>query len=242
MYRDPVGDSMRGEPAEEDPDVERLCRYLATLASEPRLRLLRALRVPARAADIRVPAGRERAGFSPDRVLSRPAVIHHLQALEEAGLVQRLPDEGDYVVNAQIVFSIMEDIGRLARIRPVVDVDVGETRETPRADREPLPPGPKILVVGGPRDGAAFPLAGAGPWAIGRDRTCEVALDYDPHVSRRHLLLHRSPDGAFAIEALAGATNPARLNHRRLDAGARAPLLAGAVIAVGASRLVLQAI
>ena len=223
----------------EEPDVAALSALLKTVASPTRMRLLWALRVPKRAAELRIPAEDDRGGFHHDRLLSRTTLIEHLDVLERAGLIERLPDGGSYVTNQQNVFALVENLGRLASIKPVVQVDVDVTRPTQSGKPPSLPEGPRLLVVGGPGEGQTLALQGDGPWTLGRGPESDLRLDYDPHVSRLQLLLRRERAG-FTVEAVREATNPARLNLAPLSPGQPAPLPPGAVLAAGASRLVFQ--
>jgi DNA-binding transcriptional ArsR family regulator len=226
---------------EEEPDAARLSGALKVLASPTRIRLLWALRVPKKAAELRIPAEGERGGLHAERLLSRTTLIEHLDVLTDAGLVERLDSEGGFVVNQQALFSVVEDFGRLTRIQPVVKVDVDVTRPTQSRAAESLPGGPRLVLVGGPREGQAFPLRGAGPWTVGRAPDAEVRLDYDPHVSRAQVVVRRDATGACSVEASKDATNPARVNFTELRPGLPHPLHPGTIISAGASRLVFQA-
>lgn len=226
-------------PAEDEREVAKLAAVLKVVASPTRLRVLQALRVPKKAADLRIPAEEDRGGLHPERLLSRTTLIEHLDVLQEAGLVERLPGDAGFVVNQQNVFAMVEALGRLARIRPVVEVDVEVTRPQAKAPAPEQPTGPRLVLAHGPREGHAFPLGGDGPWMVGRHANADVRLDYDPHVSRQQVVL-RKERGGFVVEALRESTNPSRLNFHELAPGHAVPLPAGAVLSVGASRLVFQ--
>ncbi len=227
-------------PAEAAPDeVNRLADHFQTLASPIRLRLLFALAEPSAPGDLRITAGEERADLRADRLLNRSTVQHHLDTLEKASLVRRIPN-GRLVVNHQILFSILQEVARLARIRPGVEIDVGHTRVNVGPDRTGPAAGPRLLLVGGPREGTPFPLAGAGPWTIGRGPSADVRLDYDPHVSRLHAVVHRDGAATFEVESPTTTTNPASVDFEAIFPGKRARLPPSAVLAVGSSRLVMQ--
>jgi len=227
-------------PGQEGPDeVARLAEALRALASPTRLRVLAALRTPHKAADLTIPSEEHRGGLQPGRTLSRTTLIEHLEVLEGVGLVERLPADAGFVVSQQNVFAVVDALGSLTRIAPVVPVDVETTRPRAPAQPAPLPQGPRLVLSGGPREGQAFALTEEGPWTIGRTAEADVRLDYDPHVSRLQLRIHRD-GGRFLAEALRGSTNPTRLNFVELAPGQHAPLVPGAVISVGASRLVFQ--
>lgn len=218
-------------------DIHRFTTYFEALASPIRLQLLFALRSPKSAAEIRLEAGADHANLRADRPLNRTTIIHHLEVLEEVGLVERIEPEGKYVVSQQALFSILEELGHLSRIRPSVTLDVNETQPVTETVHGEPQTGPRLVLVGGPREGTAFALTGGGPWTVGRDRSVDVSLDYDPHVSRRHLVVHRNASG-HAVEHVAEATNASLLDFRPLAPGRRVLLGTGAVLTVGASRLV----
>ena len=221
-------------------DAERLSELLKTLASPVRLRILEALREPTRPVHIRLRAGEERGGLSADRVLSRPAIVQHLQILEAAELVRRVGDEG-YVIDQATIFSIVQELGGLARIRAVTSLDVGVTREAPPPRAAAPPEGPRLLVVGGPEEGRAFPLSGDGPWTVGRASECSVRIDYDAHVSRLHATIARRRDGALQVTPAPSAKNPLAVDFAPpRDPVTPSTLAPGAVLVVGSSRLVYQ--
>lgn len=228
----------RVEPEGEDAATQTLAARLQALASPVRLQILRALVVPTRAPDVRVAAARERAGFEPQRFLSRSTVIEHLELLVRAGLVRRIGEQ--YVVDQQAMVAFLQELGDLARLRALIEVDVEATRATKAAAPAPLPPGPRLVLVGGTETGRAFELAGAGPWRIGRSPGSAVPLTHDPHVSRTHVTLERDGEGYRAVVSEA-AKNPALVDFAPVAPGASARLQAGSILSVGATLLVLQA-
>ena len=94
--------------------------------------------------------------------------------------------------------------------------------------------GLRVVVVDGPGAGASVDV-GAGQLVIGRE-SGDLRLD-DAELSRRHAVIELR--GAETWIADAGSTNGTFVNGRRLDSPAR--LAAGDVIAVGGSRLRLEA-
>lgn len=223
-------------------DVDGLETELKALASHARLRLLWALRSPKKASDVRIPADRSYSGLAEGRVLSRPAIVQHLDVLEGHDLVRRLsPEDGsEYVVDQKNVFRVLQDLGRLAQIQPLVEVDVDETMDAQAREVGELPEGPKFVVVSGPTPGRVFELEGEGPWLLGRAPDVDVPLTWDPHVSEHQARILRDDDGAYLLEALTGTTNPLRLNFSEIAPSTAHPLIAGAVVTAGASRVVFQ--
>lgn len=216
---------------------------LKVLASPTRLRLLSALREPAHAAEVRIPAAAARGELQEGRTLSRPAIIQNIQVLEDVGLVEAVPREDGsdlYVTNHQVLFRALDEISQLAAITPTVDVDVGDTLERPEGGGRKLPEGAKLVLVTGPRQGVAFELEGQGPWLVGRGEEAEIQLEYDPYVSREHVEIRREEDGAFVVEALEETINDPLVNFQPLLPGRQRLLLAGSILSVGASALVFQ--
>lgn len=222
--------------ATERVDAALLLR-LRALASPVRLQILRALVVPARSSDIRVRAAGERAGLGAERVVGRSTVIEHLDVLERAGLVRRLGES--YAVDQQAMVALLQDLGDLARLRALVEVDVEVTRAGPRPTAQPLPNLPRVLLANGPDAGRGIALEGAGPWRIGRGADCEVSLGHDPHVSRVHVTLEKA-EGAFAAHVSSAAKNPVFVDFAQVAPGEAMPLRVGALLSVGATLLVLQ--
>lgn len=212
---------------------------LSVLASPTRLQILQSLRIPKRPSDVRVQAHGGPSDLPEDRMISRPAVVKHLRVLEAHDLVRKDEGTGTYVVNQQMLFALLREVGQLARIRPVIEVDVEKTRKTPGLDERDLPTGPRFLLVAGPREGDAFPLDGPGPWTIGRGTGSDVCLDFDPHVSRVHAHLSRK-DGRYLLEAEAESKNPVLVDFRPAARGQRIEVPEGSVLGLGLSRLVLQ--
>lgn len=230
------------EPARRDVDVENLHDRLRALGSPVRLRILGQLRKPKSPSEIRVQASDSMSGYPEDRILSRSTVHEHLKVLESAGLVRRVAGKGTYVVDQQHMVKLIDQLGELGRIEPSVRLDVDQTVETEPESETSMPEGPKLVLVNGPRLGESFALEGTGPWTLGREETTDVALTYDPHVSRRHLIVRQGEKGMFEVEALEGATNPARLDFDTLAPATPQPLVPGSVISVGSSRLVFKAV
>lgn len=227
----------RVDPEEADPSTARMLARLRALGSPVRLRILKALESPTRAADLRIPAGRERSGFGSERHLGRTTVLEHLDVLREAGLVRRVGDA--YVVDQQGLVAFLQDIGDLGRLRAVVEVDVESTRAAAAPRQETPPALPRLVLVGGPESGRAFAVHGEGPWRIGRAPPCEVPLRHDPHVSRVHASLTRSGE-AFSLRVEEAAKNGAVVDFATVPAGSSAPLRTGSILVVGATTLVLQ--
>lgn len=230
------------EGGSDDVDVGRLERSLKALANPARLQLLKVLRTPRLPSEIRVQAPDKWGGLREDRMLSRSTVAEHVAQLEELGLLRRLDETGQVVVDRQAVFQLVSELGQLAKLRPLVEVDVAETVPVIRQDRPVMPSGPKLVLVSGPDAGTAFPLEGDGPWRLGRGPEVDLRLSYDPHVSAVHVTVSKAEDGLYWVEALPGATNPARLDFSEFAPGTPRPLIPGCVLSVGSSRFVFKAV
>lgn len=218
-------------------DFERLSTYLKALAHPARLEILWRLRIPATPGDIMVKPRRRDEGLQQERAMSRQSIMEHIEHLEEIGVVNRIADDGSFVTSAQHLFALVEDMRALSSIETSMPVDVDSTMMQPGHETAKWSPGPKLVLVAGPWEGRAFPLAGAGPWTLGRASTQTVSLTYDPFASGESARIVRSGDG-HEIEGVAGARNPPSVNFAPL-VKARA-LVAGDVIGIGRSLLVYQ--
>lgn len=224
-------------------DVDRLALYLKALAHPGRLELLHLLRVPRAAGDIHLQPRRRDAGLSPERAISRQSVLEHLATLEEVGVVDRVPGEAGgaekRALNQPRLFAIIEDMRALTAIDPAVRVDVDATVPRPPAEPAAWPEGAKLVLVSGPWEGRVFPLAGAGPWSVGRSRARDVALAYDPFASAEHAAL-RLEGGQVIVTPSPQARNPTSVNFSPLAPQASRALRPGDVVGVGRSLLVYQ--
>lgn len=227
-------------PPERDP----LLRCIEAIASPTRLALLRDLRSERRLGevDVRVPEADGRL-----RRLARQTIKFHLDALAEAGIVSTRPAEAEgahgpaYSLNHQRLYALSEDIRGLARIRPAVEP---EAVTMPRpASEQPRREGPRLVLLKGLDEGATFslrPEGGAGQWVVGRSRSCDVPLDFDPSISHRNALVLWE-EGRHLLEDVPGSLNGTFHNLRRLAPGERVALSHGDVVGVGRSILVYWA-
>jgi len=105
---------------------------------------------------------------------------------------------------------------------------------TAKESNQPQPGSPLLLVVG---EGhlSTHALDGDRPLVLGRDATCDIAIDH-PRVSRRHAIVH--PGATPTVQDL-GSTNGVYVDDRRLDRGERRELVAGASFRVGPFRGVI---
>lgn len=222
-----------------------LCRYLAALSVPNRIALLRKLQLPHALGDIALPAVRARGALQPSRALSRTAVQEHLGKLHELGLVEARSVVRDgrrvteYVVNHARLFVLVEELRDLGLIRASRGGPEGTVAGAATEGEVRLPQGPALVVVGGPLEGAAFALSGAGPWRVGRGEGLEVPLPHDPFVSKENAVV-RGKGAARVVEALAGSKNGTRVNWRPLRPGETAALAPGDVLGVGRSLLVFR--
>lgn len=234
---------------ERDPHegLEPMARDLEVLASPTRLELLHVLREPRPLHEIRVHASRSRTGERIGRPISRQAVTRHLEVLQEADLVRRLPGEGGregdrYLLNHEHVFALVDEVRNLAKLRPLArdGLEPGRTLARGEADAPKLPPGPRLLVAYGRDDGVSFSLDGppGTRWRIGRAPGSEVHLDYDPYLSGTHAILDRDEHGIVLRDS--ESRNGTWVNWRRLAHDQVRILAPGDLLTVGRSLLVFQ--
>lgn len=235
-------------------DHERLGQYLRALSVPTRILLLQKLQLPHTPSEIKLPPFRKDADLRGDRTLSRQTVESHLLKLAEVGLVRSRParrggqEVREYVVNQERLFTMVDELRRLALIRAAASVapvgtvtGAGTMAGAPEPPAVQVPVGPCLLLVTGPYEGKAFPFAGAGPWVVGRSKDAQVSLDYDPFVSTRNTEVAR--DGArFALRSLPESRNGTTVNWRLLGKGEAVPLAAGDTIGVGRSLLVARGV
>lgn len=241
---------MAGRPDRASLDHERLGEYLRALAVPNRLQLLRQLQLPRAVSEIVLAPARKARDLNEERNLSRQTIEGHLETLEALGLVQGRSSVRDgrtvteYVVSHARLFLVVEELRRLSLIRSV------EMHDTAGADHRPdatgaapmpaaMPQGAALVLAGGPLEGSAFPLAGDGPWTIGREKGHAVTLAYDPFVSKANTLVWREKGGLFA-RTMEGARNGTRVNWRALAPDETARLRAGDALGVGRTILLVR--
>ncbi|MEA3199521.1 MAG: Inner rane component of cytoplasmic domain [Thermoplasmata archaeon] len=223
-------------------DVDRLSGQLKALAHPARLDLLRLLRRPSAPLDVVVRPRRADPNLQAERAMSRQGVDEHLRPLLRAGVVTRVEGEGPprYVTSAQRLFALVEDLRSLTALEPEMRVDVNATLAARPAEAPLWPAAPRLVLLGGPWEGRAFPLAGPGPWSVGRSRERDVALTYDPFASAEQARVERDAEGGFRLVSEPAARNPARLNFAPLPPGEARGLRAGDIIGAGRSHLIAQ--
>jgi DNA-binding transcriptional ArsR family regulator len=248
-----VKDLQRGPPAMptgQGPDVDygSLAEFLAALAYPARLELLRILRFPHIASDIKLAPLRVEPGENPERTSSKQTVQAHLDKLVDADLVRVEPaGEGTrnalvYSVNSQKVYAVTEDLRKVSTIYAGKG-GVGEVTGTlGGAPREaPSAAGPRLVLVHGLYEGKSYPLDARsgvdGQWVVGRRRGIAISLDYDPYVSLENSVLRREGD-RFLVEDLAESKNGTSVNWEPLPKGRPRALKPADVLGVGRSLLV----
>ena len=226
-----------------DPPDAPLADALAALSSQPRLALLRELRVPKTLREIELPAEEE----GSERNLSRQSVRKHLDRLLEVGVVlardaDRVYGETvEYVVNHQKLYALSEAFRGLARLRPVAEppVDTMHAGDAPSGSIR----GPCLVLVKGLEEGKVFPLAPPAPsrgWVLGRRRDAEVSLDFDPFVSAENSVVEWR-EGRHVLRDLAASRNGTLVNFRPLPKGGSVPLRHGDLVGVGRTILMFAA-
>lgn len=227
----------------EEIDFDLLATYLKALSNPGRLEILSHLRVPATAADLDVKP-RRKDNLSPDRTMSRQTILVHLEVLQEAGVVSRVPTTPGHadrwVTNVPQLFALVEELRKLTAIPPSAVLDEQETTATLGPARAAWTDGAKVVLVTGPWEGRVIPLAGPGPWSLGRSRSREVSLPYDPFVSSGHATIERAGD-KWTLKVAAETRNPTSVNLAPLPAGSARPLAHGDIVTLGRSTLVFHA-
>lgn len=223
---------------------EELAEALDALSHPVRVALLDALQSPQIQTEIEITHAPDEAEHS--RPLARQSVRFHLGKLLDQGLVQEGPTERSfgsttqYIADHQSVFSIAEQIRELSRLAPD-DCQTNSTEPVPDTDDVRVEPGPRLLLVKGAPEGHVFELEPLqqDAWVIGRERDADVALDYDPYVSKQNARLTWDGEG-FEVVDLPESRNGTRVNLDAIPSGEAQELGHGDVIGVGCSRLVFQ--
>ena len=247
MLPAPPPDGMPDAPPRRRLDYAGLADVLAVLGYGARLELLDVLRFPHTAGEIRLSPHRHAAGENPDRAISKQAVQAHLDKLVDVGLVrvEQVVIEGRsthrYVVNAQQLYSLVEDMRALC-VRYAGRGPVGSATGTLQSAAQAAEAqGPRLTLVHGVYEGKPFPLSAEtardGRWVIGRQRLASIALDYDPFVSSEHAFVQRAGE-SFTITDAPRSKNGTMINWARLPPGGTTALRPGDVVSVGRSHLV----
>lgn len=226
-----------------DLDPTAFAALLATLASPPRIALLSELVEPRAIPDLRVAPGPSRSTDRPEVAMSRQAVREHILKLESAGLVRRVTDApGDarerFVLHQPKVFEILEEFRKLCSLKGARETE-DRTLPAPMIEGVGGPSGPRLVLVHGLHEGRAFPLAGSGPWPVGRRRGLVVSLDYDPFVSLEHAVV-RATDGRSRVSDAGSSKNGTWWNWRKLAEGEERALAHGDVLGIGRSILLFR--
>lgn len=226
-------------------DYDQLEEYLRALAHGRRLELLHILQVPHALSDIRISPGKRRLGEGPERPASRQAIQHHIEILQEIGVVMATPGARgkEFVVDPQRVYQVLEELRLVGTLTGGPFVLRDQTVDVADPGGRRLEPGPKLVLVHGFVEGKVFPLRRAdlregGGWVIGRKPGLHVSLDYDPFVSlvNSEVTLDR---GEYRLSDLGISRNGTWVNWRRVGPEP-ATLKPGDVVGVGRSLLVFQ--
>ncbi len=228
-------------------NTERFADVCAALGNPVRIQILQQLREPKALGEIIVKPNRKEGDQVPDRAMSRVSVRGHLDKLLaiRAVRVQRGMRKGKavdlYVVNHGRVFTLAEEMRRLALLRPQ-DVTGSET-EVLGQRNELNAQGAFLVLVNGVFEGKIFNLEGRQPdgdiWHIGRSADNPVCLDYDPFVSLRNATICIE-NGEFCLVARPGTRNGTFHNWVEVTDETPRPLTSGDVIGVGRSLMVFR--
>jgi DNA-binding transcriptional ArsR family regulator len=245
MILGPDGSLMALRPGSKPVDYLRLADALEALAYPARLELLDKLRLPRAVSEIKLAPRRSHEGTKA-AVSSRQNVWWHLSKLEEADLVrsEESDDEGRsvqrYSVNAARLYAVTEDLRRIVVMHAARPAGPDATGTLGESDPAEAPKGPRLVLVHGVYEGKSFALAPAKKperkWTIGRARSTDVCLDYDPFVSQENALVTEN-DGVYSITDLEDSKNGTSLNWARMPRGSTRALQPADVIGVGRSLL-----
>lgn len=228
-------------------DSRHLASILQVLANANRIDLIRQLRDPKSASEIRLAPEDARDG-NPDRAMSVQAVRFHLARLAEIGVVsaRSRPSGGvdEYVLNKQRLFAIGEEFRSLAHLEPAQAVDEGATIRGPMPRHDVPSAGARLILVHGFDEGRSFPLrldeiSGERGWVIGRRSGVPVCLDYDPFASSENAEITWA-NGTYVLHDIRSSRNGTSINWEPMAKGASRALRHGDVIGIGHSLLLFK--
>lgn len=222
-------------PADEE---DALAAALKACAHPKRLRILRFATTPVSLEEI-----------ASELKVARQSAQEHLDQLLALKLVEPIRSRGDhgpvtrYVVALARVFDVYDRLGtRLGLLAADLTEDtqlhLPTTPLAGRAQAAASTGAPRLTIVHGMRVGETTPLAGPGPWLIGRDPAAAICLDYDPYVSHRHAEVRRGAQGFELADAL--SSNGIYVDWTRVPRGGVAPLANGAIVRAGKTLLVFR--
>lgn len=233
-------------------DPKRLANRLKVLSAWNRIELLTQLQMPRTLPEIALGPSRASQTLGAERRLAKQTIAHHLEVLTEHGFIRRhrAVRDGEEVQEYQVdhteLFLLVEELKSLGLIRAVRGHAQEHTavEQTPTGDGDDallvhLPKGPALVLVTGPLIGTPHPLHGAGPWVIGRAKSCAVPVAFDPFVSAENAIIKRQ--GAdIMVTGLSKARNGTFLNWDPVPPGTTRSLVPGDVIGVGRSLLLYR--
>lgn len=228
----------------EDPGgTSELAKAMALLAHPVRLSLLNQLRYPRTVAQLNARTPSKYGEARAERSVSRQAIRQHLAKLVEGGLVRTVGERNPtYVVDQPKTYALAQ---HLLLLSSQFEADVVEPGTTmvwqSKGKGRHAATGPRLILVHGAYEGRTYALDGKKEhWTIGRSSSQDLALDYDPFVSREHAAV-TGTRGHHVLHDL--GTNPERLqvNGVSVDAGGHTRLQHGDIIRIGRSVLVYHA-
>jgi len=191
--------------------------------------------------------------------LPDPSVSHRHASIRQRGAEYTLVDEGStngtFLGRRRLAPHTPEplrhgDRFRVGRVWLAARVEAVMPRGTPAAAARELAlalvtrglaeqgddPTPRVVVIAGPDEGRALPLAEAGrPYVIGRAKDTDLPLE-DASAARRHVAVSRRGDH-FLVRDLSGASF---LHGAPLPQGADVPWRPGQVLALGKIELACE--
>ena len=221
---------------------DALAHIMKSLGNPVRVEILQQLTVPRQLGEIQVSPARKEKGDAPRRRMTRASVQGHLEQLMAVGAVRTVAGVRDgrtvtlYTIDQRQLFALTEELRDLGRLRGDDAVADGTAPAPPPAA---VHEGPRLVLMNGPFEGRVVPLAGAGPWSIGRSADSTVCLSYDPFLSTNNSEV-RAHGSGYQVVDLPHARNGTALNWTTLPRGQAAPLVSGDVVGVGRTLLLFR--
>lgn len=221
--------------------------YLKVLGHPNRLELVGVLREPTPISEIDLgPA----TPTERSRVLTRQGIRHHLNKLQDHGLVKVVDRSRGgsfhYQADPGGLYRVSEMLSDIASTgRPSV---IGGEKSSPMGPAKPEPKenasGAHLVLVHGVDRARCIPLrssnieAGRG-WVIGSGPGSDVQLEHDPFLKDKHCEIVPEGDGYRLIDLRVSRAGT-WLNWDKLELGGDRPLETGDIIGIGRSLLVFR--
>lgn len=207
-------------------DLHRLASHLGLFADASTLALLQSLGRGKTAEEMARESG-----------VALGEAERRLAPLVDAGFVAL--GDGRYRLVPERMFAVHEGLYRLASQPPAREEELPTSLlPRPPSDIASRAPEPRLLVLNGPHLGQSLPLLERARSRVGREKACDLRLEFDPYVSGEHAEIVREGNRTAVVDLF--SHNGTYVNWVRVSPGSTQSLKPGDVIGLGRSLLVFQ--